>query len=198
MESPISASFRAGASFVPSPVTATTWPFSFKHCTIRSLSNGDDLAITWILSIMAILSSVKEPSSIVSFPSQNSVTFIWFKIIVAEPIVSQAESLRTMALSFIILFIEVRVTASGRPSGIATTTIVTAAAIMPTTESSTSLNFVWLPMYSLRPLSSLVFPVKYLIIRTARTRTATVNPTFPIEEVSLLRRACNGVCSSKS
>ncbi|KAJ4838589.1 hypothetical protein Tsubulata_007089 [Turnera subulata] len=57
MESPISASLRAGASFVPSPVTATTCPFSFRHWTIRSLSNGEDLAITLIFSTFAILSS---------------------------------------------------------------------------------------------------------------------------------------------
>nr|GMD34166.1 hypothetical protein CDL15_Pgr001607 [Ipomoea batatas] len=55
------------------------------------------------------------------------------KIVVAEPIVSQAESFRTIALSRIILFIETArfsVTAKGKPSGIATTTIVTAAAII--------------------------------------------------------------------
>ncbi|RZC92694.1 hypothetical protein C5167_011774 [Papaver somniferum] len=59
--SPTSASFKAGASFVPSPVTATTCPFCFKHCTIKSLSNGDDLAITEILSTFSILSSTVLP-----------------------------------------------------------------------------------------------------------------------------------------
>nr|GMD62824.1 Uncharacterised protein [Ipomoea batatas] len=61
IESPISASFKAGASLVPSPVTATMWPFFLRHCTIRSLSNGEDLAITQIFSTLSILcSSVSE------------------------------------------------------------------------------------------------------------------------------------------
>ncbi|GMP77192.1 hypothetical protein CsSME_00033550 [Camellia sinensis var. sinensis] len=42
----MSASFKAGASFVPSP-----------HCTIRSLSKGEDLAITQIFSTLSIRSS---------------------------------------------------------------------------------------------------------------------------------------------
>ncbi|KAK6915431.1 hypothetical protein RJ641_020548 [Dillenia turbinata] len=59
--------------------------------------------------------SVEALTSNASFPSQNSVTLISFKvrvpvlsvqIVVADPIVSQAESLRTIALSAIILFIE--------------------------------------------------------------------------------------------
>lgn len=61
----------------------------------------------------------------------------WFKvkvpvlslqIVVAEPMVSQADSLRTKALSAIIFCMEyarVKVTAKGKPSGTATTTIVT-------------------------------------------------------------------------
>ncbi|WRX22880.1 hypothetical protein QQP08_015367 [Theobroma cacao] len=182
MESPMSASFKAGASLVPSPVTATTWPFFFKLCTIRSLSKGDDLAITrifstffflssdstasltpgrhgsfrptspnqastWISSQLCFGSSIFKPKSITaqempvvfkptpslsnwrmlaaiselgelsidSLPSKNSITFISFnvrvpvlsvQIMVAEPMVSQAESFRTMALSLIIRFIE--------------------------------------------------------------------------------------------
>jgi len=39
-------SCNAGASFVPSPVTATTFPLCFNAFTNFSLSVGDDLAIT--------------------------------------------------------------------------------------------------------------------------------------------------------
>jgi hypothetical protein len=39
-------SCNAGASFVPSPVTATTWPFFLSAFTRRSLSFGEDLPIT--------------------------------------------------------------------------------------------------------------------------------------------------------
>ena len=38
IDKPTSASLRAGASFVPSPVTATTSPIAFKHLTIVNLS----------------------------------------------------------------------------------------------------------------------------------------------------------------
>lgn len=43
---PTSAFFSAGASFVPSPVTATMWFYSFKPTIIAYLSLGLDLAIT--------------------------------------------------------------------------------------------------------------------------------------------------------
>lgn len=39
-------SCNAGASLVPSPVTATTWPRLRNACTSRSLSFGEDLPIT--------------------------------------------------------------------------------------------------------------------------------------------------------
>lgn len=42
----ICTSCNAGASFVPSPVTATTWPLFLRALTRRSLSLGDDRAIT--------------------------------------------------------------------------------------------------------------------------------------------------------
>lgn len=44
---PTSALFKAGASLVPSPVTATTEPSSFKPVTRRYLSSGEDLASTF-------------------------------------------------------------------------------------------------------------------------------------------------------
>lgn len=43
---PTSAFLRAGASFVPSPVTATTSPNSLRPVTRRYLSSGRDLART--------------------------------------------------------------------------------------------------------------------------------------------------------
>ena len=46
--SPISASWSAGASFVPSPVTATTSPNEVRKCfTGVCLSRGEDRAITY-------------------------------------------------------------------------------------------------------------------------------------------------------
>ena len=43
---PTSAFFKAGASFVPSPVTATISPYSLRAATCRYLSSGLDLART--------------------------------------------------------------------------------------------------------------------------------------------------------
>ena len=43
---PISAFFKAGASFPPSPVIATTFPSYFNPVANRYLSSGDDLANT--------------------------------------------------------------------------------------------------------------------------------------------------------
>lgn len=43
---PTSAFFKAGASFVPSPVTATTFPLSFKPVTRAYLSYGLERART--------------------------------------------------------------------------------------------------------------------------------------------------------
>lgn len=44
---PTSAFFKAGASFVPSPVTATTYPLSRRPVTKAYLSYGLDLAKTF-------------------------------------------------------------------------------------------------------------------------------------------------------
>uniref|UniRef100_A0A0A9B079 Uncharacterized protein n=1 Tax=Arundo donax TaxID=35708 RepID=A0A0A9B079_ARUDO len=57
IERPISASCNAGASFVPSPVTATTWPLLLRAFTRRSLSFGEDLAITEMYSALSSLSA---------------------------------------------------------------------------------------------------------------------------------------------
>ncbi|KAK3040508.1 hypothetical protein RJ639_028954 [Escallonia herrerae] len=68
--------------------------------------------------------------------------------------------------------------------------MVTAAATIPTTALMISSTLVLLPLNSVLPFSSSVFPVKYRINKTRRTRKATAKPTFPIDEVSLLSRAC--------
>ena len=50
MATPMSAVFRAGASFTPSPVMATTLPFSLSSRTSRTLSSGATRATTPISS----------------------------------------------------------------------------------------------------------------------------------------------------
>lgn len=52
MAKPTSAFFKAGASFVPSPVTATTSPLYLSPVTRAYLSYGLDLAKTSNLSLM--------------------------------------------------------------------------------------------------------------------------------------------------
>lgn len=52
MAKPTSAFFKAGASFVPSPVTATTSPLSLSPVTRAYLSSGLDLAKTRSLSLI--------------------------------------------------------------------------------------------------------------------------------------------------
>jgi len=54
MEKPTSAFLRAGASLVPSPVTATTPSHYWSPQTRRSLSSGDDLARTFIWSLTVL------------------------------------------------------------------------------------------------------------------------------------------------
>lgn len=49
---PTSAFFKAGASFVPSPVTATTSPLYLRPVTRAYLSSGLDLANTSSLSLI--------------------------------------------------------------------------------------------------------------------------------------------------
>ena len=63
MAKPTSAFLRAGASLVPSPVTATTFPLSLSPVTKQYLSYGLDLAKTSSLSL--ILSNYS-PFAIVS------------------------------------------------------------------------------------------------------------------------------------
>ena len=66
---PISASFIAVASFIPSPINPTVWPFLFKICTILVFCKGDNLAkistlSTVIASSSSLILSISEPSKI--------------------------------------------------------------------------------------------------------------------------------------
>ncbi len=66
---PISAFFKAGASFVPSPVIATTFYNCFKPVAIKYLSSGDDLAktlnyfIIFLNSLMFLTNYLSESSA---------------------------------------------------------------------------------------------------------------------------------------
>jgi len=66
IENPTSASFKAGASFVPSPVTATTSPHYFIPVTRRSLSSGDDLPST-LNSLLIDLNFATLPTDLTCF-----------------------------------------------------------------------------------------------------------------------------------
>lgn len=77
---PISAFLRAGASFVPSPVIATTFPSCFKPVAMRYLSSGEDLAKTLKLSATFVKFSkfptvytALSPSPSVTNPPTNSL-----------------------------------------------------------------------------------------------------------------------------
>ena len=70
IERPIWAAFKAGASLVPSPVTATTSPFCCKSFTRRSLSMGRARDM--------ILMSPTRPSSSSSLMWPNSFPVIMF------------------------------------------------------------------------------------------------------------------------
>ena len=73
---PISAYFKAGASFIPSPVTATASPESFQALVMRILCLGSTRAkiSTWDIFPKSSSSeslSISEPSIIFSFPVLN-------------------------------------------------------------------------------------------------------------------------------
>lgn len=72
---PISAFLSAGASFVPSPVIATTLPSCLRPVAMRYLSSGDDLANThkWVatymkLSMFPTVSTASSPSPSLTSP----------------------------------------------------------------------------------------------------------------------------------
>ena len=71
IESPTLAKFSAGASFVPSPVTATTSPHCCNRRTSRCLSSGRARDM--------IFSSCTRPSSSSSLIAANSVPVMWLR-----------------------------------------------------------------------------------------------------------------------
>lgn len=75
---PTSAFFNAGASFVPSPVTATTFPLSLRPVTKQYLSQGLDLAKTSSLSFILSNSS---PFAIVSTLASTPSYSAFFELI---------------------------------------------------------------------------------------------------------------------
>jgi len=79
MAKPTSALFNAGASFVPSPVTATIFPLSIKPTTNAYLSSGLDLDNT---SNLFIILSNSFGLAIVSTLAYNKIRFFkFYKII---------------------------------------------------------------------------------------------------------------------
>src|SRR3569833_1794908 len=76
---PTSAFLRAGASFVPSQVTATTTPHTLSPVTSKYLSSGLDLAST-LRECLSFLNSLKflTPSSTLSGPQSHGLGFLQF------------------------------------------------------------------------------------------------------------------------
>ena len=68
---PISAFFKAGASFTPSPVIATIWPFFCHKSTIRILCSGDTRAYTEIFGSNSDSSSSEILSSSVPIMTKS-------------------------------------------------------------------------------------------------------------------------------
>ncbi|KAK9165322.1 hypothetical protein Scep_000513 [Stephania cephalantha] len=146
----------AGASFVPSPVTATTSSNMLFKCLTKVCLSILMLSPVTILTVMPAdlqtetdsLTPGRTGSFIPTIPRQvnpltgieslsenafpiSIVPVLSLHMVVEDPIVSQAARWRTSALSFIIFFMakaRLKVTAKGSPSGTATTTIVTATA----------------------------------------------------------------------
>lgn len=91
MAKPTSAFLRAGASLVPSPVTATTSPLSLSPVTKAYLSSGLDLANTSNLSLILSNSS---PFSIVSILNSFSNYYASLTVL-AQPQVAVRHFLQT-------------------------------------------------------------------------------------------------------
>ena len=90
----MSAVFKAGASFTPSPVIATTSPFACQAFTIRTLCSGDTLAYTLIFFTLFSSSSCdifsrslpvtasSSPSSIPSCLAIATAVVLWSPVII--------------------------------------------------------------------------------------------------------------------
>jgi len=74
---PTSALFKAGASFVPSPVTATTLSYSLRPVTNKYLSSGEDLAKTFNFFATSLNARLLPTVSIIfSFLSSEGSSFL--------------------------------------------------------------------------------------------------------------------------
>mmetsp|Transcript_4769 Transcript_4769/g.13708 ORF Transcript_4769/g.13708 Transcript_4769/m.13708 type:complete len:259 (+) Transcript_4769:3629-4405(+) len=105
----------------------------------------------------------------------------------APPMVSQAASTRTKLLSFIIFFMEKAremVTAKGRPSGTATTRMVTAK--MKNCSGPSENLEMGKPRFS----------TIHLIMRTTKQSSATAKPTLPMAPASTVSFSCRGVSAA--
>jgi len=110
----------------------------------------------------------------------------------APPIVSHASNLRTKLLSFNIFFIEKardKVTANGKPSGIATTTTV---------KAKMKYSNKCFKSTELFQVLSLAFSMPNLIKSTMRIKIAEISPNFPISSEIFYNLFCNGVGPSSS
>ena len=135
--------------------------------------------------------------------TQPCTTVIWFcvsvpvlseQIVFAPPIVSHAFRWRTRLLSFIIRFTEYAsaiVTASGRPSGMATTRMVTPVMNAFTTYDQSLTVHDWLPLPEANAITCFA-------IITTTVRMPTTAPSTEICVASTDSFCCSGVESSLS
>ena len=106
---PISACFKAGASLTPSPVMATTLPFSCHALTILILCSGETLAYTEMCSTIFLSSSSltlsKAEPSIASLSSFNipicfamaEAVILWSPVIITGLIPASIQALTASA-----------------------------------------------------------------------------------------------------
>ena len=104
IDKPTCAAFRAGASLVPSPVTATTAPFCCSNCTRRCLSVGRARHMIFRLSTRSNASSsvkASKPGPVIQLRSVSSgfQIPIWRPISLAVPGVSPVTILMSMPAS---------------------------------------------------------------------------------------------------
>ena len=123
MATPMSAVFSAGASFTPSPVIATTLPFSLSNRTRRTLSSGATRATTPISSISARSSS--------SLIAANSVP------VTARPSMPSSPAIAAAVVAWSPVIIRTRIPAS-RHSAMAVLASGRGGSTMPTIASSVS------------------------------------------------------------
>ncbi|CBI20213.3 unnamed protein product, partial [Vitis vinifera] len=142
-----------GSSIPTSPIRVRLSSFSFcRPAPIPWSSSGICLCAKamqrrLLAAMPSIICSnfIRSPSSrSFMLPEAVRMPVLSVQMVVAEPMVSQAESFRTIAWSAIIPSIEearMSVTAKDKPSGIAAITMVTAASMILTTEFTISTTF---------------------------------------------------------